>query len=79
MDHQDAVADDATLLISGQVAQLFARKPISTTVLGKNRFSTGRSAPLSEIDVGVSSKGDPSNQPTSSQRACHLCQQSPKP
>ncbi len=57
----------------------FARKPISTTVLGKNRFSAGRSAPLYELDAGVSSKGDPSSQPASSQRACHLCQQSPKP
>lgn len=59
----------------------FARIPISTTVLGKNRFSTGRSAPLYELDVGVSSKGDPSSQPTSSQRACHLCHNplNPKP
>jgi hypothetical protein len=57
----------------------FARIPISTTVLGKNRFSAGRSAPLYDLDAGVSSKGDPSSQPASSQRACHLCQQSPKP
>jgi hypothetical protein len=57
----------------------FARIPIFTTVLGKNRFSAGRSAPLYELDAGVSGKGDPSSQPASSQRACHLCQQSPKP
>jgi hypothetical protein len=57
----------------------FARIPIFSTVLGKNRFSAGRSAPLYELDAGVSGKGDPSSQPASSQRACHLCQQSPKP